>query len=579
MKKIFVIFALFCAVIFLAACDGESDSEDNSENGAVISGAPCSADGEELCSANHAEILICKESVWHTKKSCNRDFGEKCQKLPNGSYSCTASEPEKEEDSGDSDSEQTDDDTADSTADSTDDSGDPTDNTDSDSEDADSDSDNTDSDSDETDSDSDDADSQPDDDTDTVPEKTDAEKCVDAGGIWTVSAEGSSCTKHTDCDPIPETVEHAEWNGPDSYTQTYTNGKWSTNFATEYSEAAGTCKYKCDPAYTYEDNNCINERAKLCADKPPHTEWNGPNSYLQKYTDGAWEAEITTQYSTASGTCKYKCDSTHYWHNSECTSPCDSDPCSSVANSTSCSASAWNTYKCLCKSGYYWNNSYNTSSKCINPCDSGPCNSVANATSCSASAWNKYTCGCISGYVWTGERCLSECKKFPNTPCYDTASKLTWSDISDEQDPYDFYTASQYCSRLKNDNAHKIFNDWRVPTIDELKTLLTAANGGTPRTASCRVSAKNNCLAFDGCWTCSTCTEAGVQESGDIYCDSWGSHTTNGRYSKLGDSSDLWSSSYDSSDNTEGWYIDFSRGALHIDYLPDSNEMDVRCVR
>jgi len=569
MKRFCFIFALFCTILFLAACGGESSKEDE----AATLGGPCQIYGEETCSANGAEILICQESVWHTRKKCNLKFDEHCRQLPSGLYDCTDPETEEEEDSNEEDPA-SDNETTDSGFENNDDSGEDTGSDDSDSA-----SDEGENGSDDGDSGSEDeTDSQPDeDDTDTVPEPTDAEKCLDAGGTW--NSTEKSCIKTVECDPIP--VDHAEWNGQDSYTQKFTNGSWSDNKnPTEYSEDSGICKYKCEPDYAYENNNCINEKSVLCADKPPHTEWNGANSYISKYVNGSWE-EIPTEYSsTGSGTCKYKCDSTHYWHNSECTSPCDSSPCSSVANATSCSASAWNKYKCLCQSGYYWNNSYNTSSKCINPCNSGPCNSVANATSCSASAWNKYTCGCISGYVWTGERCLSECKKFPNTPCYDTASKLTWSEISDERDPYDFYTASQYCSRLKNDNAHKIFNDWRVPTIDELKTLLTAANGGTPRTASCRVSAKNSCLAWDDCWTCSTCTEAGTQETGGTDCDSWGSSATNGKYSKLGDSSDIWSSSYESeSYETEGWYIDFSRGALKTDYLPDYNEMNVRCVR
>lgn len=226
MKKFCFVFALFCAVVFLAACGGDSKSEDN----AAKLGAPCQIDGEELCSPDDTEILICQDSVWHTKEKCKLNFGEHCQKLPSELYGCTAPQTEKEKDSDDDADSDSDDEDTDTDSDSGDDA-----------------------DSDSTgDSGSDDADSQPDDDTDTVSEPTNEEKCTAAGGNWNKTKK--SCTKTTDCTGKPE---HAGWNGDSSYTQTYTDGAWSEEIEAKHSSEAGICRYKCDDGYVYQNHACI----------------------------------------------------------------------------------------------------------------------------------------------------------------------------------------------------------------------------------------------------------------------------------------------------------------------------------
>ena len=451
MKRVFLISALFCALFFLAACGGSGKSE----NETVKLGAPCSIDGEETCSVNGGEILICREQIWHTRDTCNLNFGEHCQKLPSGLYSCTApkQENEKEKDSDDTDSGQKNDDDADSA----DDSGDSTDDSDSDSneggasdsgDDSDSDTsdsgndadsgDDSDSDSgkkqgelygecypnktcneglvcdvennvcvksgndDDTDTGSDDdtdtgsdndtdtgsdgdADSQPDDDTDTGTDNEQIleQKCNEAGGTW--DSKNRNCTKTENCSGEPEhsvwngddsyirtyennawspeipatynetegtctfictatyhhengqcvsdtrtanctqfSDEHAEWNGETSYTQTYSNGAWSAAIPTEYSETAGTCKYKCAATYHRENGQCVSDtRTANCADKPANSVWNGATSYTQTYTNGAWSAPIPTEYSENAGICKFKCG-THYNYN-QSTSTCDAE--------------------------------------------------------------------------------------------------------------------------------------------------------------------------------------------------------------------------------------------------------------
>ena len=105
-------------------------------------------------------------------------------------------------------------------------------------------------------------------------------------------------------------------------------------------------------------------------------------------------------------------------------------------------------------------------------------------------------------------------------PCRDYETGLVWSDISEK--PMDWNAAKQYCAGLKEGNE----NDWRLPDIDELRTLLKSGNAATDGT--CKVSAKNKCLDSN-CWSMETCFEDAcrVSEEKCFFKD--------GRYSKLED--------------------------------------------
>ena len=134
----------------------------------------------------------------------------------------------------------------------------------------------------------DDTNSTSDEDADTIPEPTENEKCTEAGGTYN---EDGTCTKN--CEPIPATVEHADWNGTSTYIATYSGGEWSS-ITTEYSETAGECNYGCSPTYFWTGSNCVN--------------------------------------------------------------PCDADPCENVENSTKvCTATDATTYSCGCEENYVWN--------------------------------------------------------------------------------------------------------------------------------------------------------------------------------------------------------------------------------
>ena len=144
-------------------------------------------------------------------------------------------------------------------------------------------------------------------------------------------------------DDDPGNENDDDGNGSDDDTDTATD----TEEAEKCAEAGGN--------WNAAEKECT--KTADCPDKPANSVWNGAYSYTRTYTDGEWSAEIPTEYSTISGTCKYKCKETHYYHDNQCLNPCDTNPCAEIANAKAdtCLASSWQNYSCECNEGYFWN--------------------------------------------------------------------------------------------------------------------------------------------------------------------------------------------------------------------------------
>ncbi len=84
MKRFLSAALLILAMFFVVSC-GDSEDESNQLGGS------CSLEGAESCSGDGALILVCNDSTWQTKKSCNLNFGQYCRQTADGSYSCTDS--------------------------------------------------------------------------------------------------------------------------------------------------------------------------------------------------------------------------------------------------------------------------------------------------------------------------------------------------------------------------------------------------------------------------------------------------------------------------------------------------------
>ena len=136
--------------------------------------------------------------------------------------------------------------------------------------------------------------------------------------------------------------------------------------------------------------------------------------------------------------------------------------------------------------------------------------------------------------------------------------ELEWSNLAPKT--MEWNEAPDYCKNL-DENGH---SDWRIPNIDELRTLIQN-NPGTVSGGKCMISEKNGKLNYDDDWD-QNCNGA----DGD-------------NFSKLGDKGWLFSSS-EFSENLEyssldyNWVVYFDNGRLSLG-RKGHYAFKVRCVR
>ncbi|MBR6422590.1 DUF1566 domain-containing protein [bacterium] len=368
-----------------------------------------------------------------------------------------------------------------------------------------------------------------------------------------------------------------------------------------FNSTSGKCVNPCDPN-PCEDNSCIaySSDGYFCGATGTDTEtnltwsarssslmsWNDAVSYCNNLTEEGysnWHLPTISELRTliqncyrtkTGGTCgvSTSCLSSSCWTESTCECLYDpnvrhskfGDTGNLWSSSTLSDNTAWhvefgsgdinyqaknhiNDYvRCVkCKDNYFWDSS---TSKCVNPCDANPCDSLTALTNknCFSYTFEKYSCNGT-----------------------DTETNLTWS-ARTSSTTKTWGSAKSYCDNLTEDG----YSDWRLPTIDELKTLLIASRVS----ANCQVSETNNCLSYSSCWSCSTCTQTGTQSSSGTGCQSSGTSYSDGRYSKFGETGHFWSSSTQSNDTDNAWRVDFNYGTVGFASKSSGNYY-VRCVR
>ncbi|MBO4711859.1 DUF1566 domain-containing protein [bacterium] len=235
-------------------------------------------------------------------------------------------------------------------------------------------------------------------------------------------------------------------------------------------------------------------RTVACTGKPDNTVWNGETTYTATYSEGEWSSAIAAEYSETAGACHFKCAEDYFWDE--------------------------------------------TTSACVNPCENDPCAEITGFTSiCTATSLTEHSClykDSTTGLIWSekAERQM----KFKNS-----------------SDPENItYPARDYCESLTEGG----FEDWHLPTISELRTLIQNCPG-TETSGSCGVT--DNCL-LKSCWTQSDC-----------YSCSSGDH------SKFGDTIWFWSSSIQSDNSDYAWLVYFNNGYVGNNTLDGG--YSVRCAR
>ena len=252
-------------------------------------------------------------------------------------------------------------------------------------------------------------------------------------------------------------------------------------------------------------------------------------------------------------------------------SPCDDNPCATLANSTHICTVNGSDYVCGCNSGYTWNGWQCAST--ATPCNPNPCTSISNSTGVCTLNGTGYTCGCQSGYTWNGGSCqsnggssLPECSSSTTSfPCKDSSTNYIWS--AKNTDGKTWQQAKDHCTGLNTSNYGGFSSGWHLPTISELRTLIQNCSGTQmppvgSNTCGVREDESVTCLS-SSCWTESACYSCSADSSGG--------------HSKFGDTGWFWSSSTNVNSTNLAWNVDFGYG--RVDDSSKTSYGSVRCVR
>ena len=427
------------------------------------------------------------------------------------------------------------------------------------------------------------------------------------------NASTSKCDPETNVANCTGKPENSVWNGSGKFEQTWTDSGWyPASYEATYNKTAGTCTFICDTGFIWDETSCVSAptREAFCQDKQENTVWNTVDKITQTYNGADWEPSTTPIYNEEASTkeCRFKCASEGYtWNGSSCTSggssttPCNPNPCLSVANSTQeCSVFGGTTYKCECTSDYYWDGStcgttqtqtavctglvygaeWNTVSEIIQTWDENygqwvPSNEGAYNVTAST---NRCRYKCKNNYFWNGSFCKNQsvisfgiCTG--QNKCYNNSSEITCPTSSTA----DFFGQDAWYASLGKCIPHS----FTVQTISNKKVVLDNNTGLIwQQTIPTDKYKWDNAVSY-----CNGLSYAGYndwrlptpQEFLTIVDNSRDNPAIDTTYFPNTPSGYFWSSSTYVSDTNYAWNVNFHVG--NVLFNGKSNTNYVRCVR
>lgn len=289
-----------------------------------------------------------------------------------------------------------------------------------------------------------------------------------------------------------------------------------------------------------------------CKGLPENAKWNSVSQITQTWdwNEVLWLPSQTGQYSEEPSTtkCRFKCEENYFFDqdSNQCLNPCDPNPCAEVENSTKvCTALASNEifYICGCVSGYHWwgpetgctdtkllGNICTGQDKCYNASSSNAVITCPTSESADFFGQDAYyaSLGKCTPRSFTVQTISSQ------KVVLDNNTGLMWQQTIERDDWSD---ALSYCDGL----TYAGYSDWRLPTPQELLTIVDNGRYNP---------------AIDTAYFPDT------------------------------PSYDFWSSSSRVDDINYAWYVDFSYGSVSsfndvdwYEYTNKENIYNVRCVR
>lgn len=404
-------------------------------------------------------------------------------------------------------------------------------------------------------------------DSDTLPEQTDSDTGNDADTVEQNDAD-------TDTDSADDADSQPEPNDDDSTPEQSDNADSQSDedadidSGDDESTSSGIFAGSCtkDEA-KYKTNKCIKGQSYYCAtiDEDECKYFWKRNDLCKGECDSSTgkcaktecslnqaEAKIYECKGDDSFVCKVEQDINGeyraYWNNSQsCISGCNK------------STGRCNTYDCYNGTPFmcYQNQSFKCQTneyKVYEECDEKGCDSSTgkckNSKYCEKNEEGVTFCDgnilktCDNSRL-KSKNCFGGCDNstLKCKPSKDPDSGLIWSQIADGDKAWNTWIESvEYCNNLTEED----FNDWRLPTISELRTLIQNCSN-TAKNGSCHVA--DSCLSTD-CANdaCNGCVRDSCVHYNKLSYWRWGFGA--------------WSSSTVENDIDNAWIVDFGRASI-----------------